>query len=187
MIQLRIPFNVTKQRNQLQELREKLRRIKREALYSNKAHLIASRRNYRLHKRLCMLIILSNVAIGLVLTYIHIDGMLRWMWMCYTSAVLAFSAALLTMVLAKLNLPKSAEGHKAFAGRYDAIFSKCDLLQNSLVNNNVTEEVIQHKVLSCCSALEMLNEEQFKLMPLRKDKTRAKKEIEAKSKGKRRS
>src|SRR5690606_11058539 len=100
----------------MQNLTDKLKRIKVDCLYGKKNHFNAGDRHEKSHYRIGIPLIVINVLTGSVLFYVLTDGVTNWIK--FVPLFLALVAAILSGFQTYLNLPQKVEGHRRIGNRY---------------------------------------------------------------------
>lgn len=128
----------------MENTREKIKRIKVDALYGKKRHFNAADRNERNHYRIGVPLIVINVVSGSILFYVLTDGTTNWIK--YVPLVLTLISALLSGFQTYLNLPQRVEGHRRVGNKYLSVMKKCDRLQGYISDKILSNDEIVKRV-----------------------------------------
>ncbi|MDE5488083.1 SLATT domain-containing protein [Elizabethkingia meningoseptica] len=159
----------------MQNLTDKLKRIKVDCLYGKKKHFNAGDRHEKIHYQIGVPLIIINVLTGSVLFYVLTDNVTNWIK--FIPLVLALIAALLSGFQTYLNLPQKVEGHRRIGNRYLAVMKKCDRLQGYIADNLLSNEDIVNKLEEIAKEADDINQESEAFPTNKKDYALAQKGI----------
>ncbi len=159
----------------MQNLTDKLKRIKVDCLYGKKKHFNAGDRHEKIHYQIGVPLIIINVLTGSVLFYVLTDNVTNWIK--FIPLVLALVAALLSGFQTYLNLPQKVEGHRRIGNRYLAVMKKCDRLQGYIADNLLSSEDIINKLEEIAKEADDINQESEAFPTNQKDYAMAQKGI----------
>lgn len=135
--------------------KDKLRKIKVDALYGKKKHFNSADRKEKNHYRIGVPLVVINILTGSILFYVITDGATNWVK--YVPIVLALVAALLSGFQTYLNLQKRVEGHRRIGNKYLAIVKKCDRLQGYFADNAIANEDLISRIENIAAEIEAVN------------------------------
>lgn len=141
----------------MQNLTDKLKRIKVDSLYGKKKHFNAADRHETIHYRIGVPLIIINVLTGSVLFYVLTDGVTNWVK--FIPLILALVAAILSGFQTYLNLPQKVEGHRRIGNRYLSVMKKCDRLQGYISDNLISNEEAINRLEEIATEADDINKE----------------------------
>jgi len=159
----------------MQNVADKLKRIKVDCLYGKKKHFNAGDRHEKSHYRIGIPLIVINVLTGSVLFYVMTDGVTNWVK--FVPLILALVAAILSGFQTYLNLPQKVEGHRRIGNRYLAAMKKCDRLQGYIADNLISNEEAIKKLEEIAVEADDINKEAEAFPTSKKDFSQAQKGI----------
>ncbi|MBI1938218.1 MAG: SLATT domain-containing protein [Ignavibacteriales bacterium] len=161
---------------QMDNTKERLKRIKVDAVYGKKKHFNAADRKNKIHYWIGIPLIVLNTLTGSLFLY-----EITWQtkdWIKYIPLVFAVLATLLSGFQTFLNLQKSSEGHRRVGNKYLVIMKKCDMLYGYIQDGLLEKNDIVERLGQISSEMEQVNAEAESFVTNKADYEFARKGIE---------
>jgi len=162
---------------QIDNTKERLKRIKVDAVYGKKKHFNAADRKNKIHYWIGIPLIVLNTLTGSLflyeITWQTKDGIK------YIPLVFAVLAVLLSGFQTFLNLQKSSEGHRRVGNKYLTIMKKCDRLYAYMQDGLLEKDDIVERLEQIAIDIEQVDSEAEAYITNKKDYELARKGIES--------
>lgn len=131
--------------------------MKVDSLLGKKKHFNAADRKENYHHIMGKSLIVINTITGSSLLYIFISNFAGWL--SYVPIVLAFSAAIISILQIYYRFCEAAAGHRRIANRYLSITKKCGRLEAYILDGMMKKEDIVKSVEDISIEIEIINKD----------------------------
>lgn len=129
----------------MQNILEKIKRIKVDSIYGKKKHFNAAERKQNIHYWIGVPLVLVNIITGTSLFILLTENVESWLK--YLPVIFAFIAAILGGLQTYFNFNKKVEGHRNCGNDYLAVLKKCDrlqaLIEDKLISTDRVQEILE--------------------------------------------
>ena len=141
----------------MNNIKEKIKRIKIDSLYGKKKHFNAADRKENWHYWIGIPLIIVNILSGSILFYVLTEDAADWLK--FVPLVFGLIAALLRGFQTFLNLQKKVEGHRRIGNRFLGISKKCDMLIAYIEDDVIAKRNLIGSIEEIISEMEETNKD----------------------------